>query len=533
MKSAIHSFLGPAVTGMVCLCFTVSGRSQTSSADTFDAQRAQVLALGNLTAAPKTMDAPGYEPEGALKAIYFDALPWKGKPTRVFAWLGLPANRAGKVPGVVLVHGGGGTAFKEWVTRWNDRGFAAISIAVEGQTDQKDPGSKDGVIPTGWKQHERAGPWRKGIYQDSGEPLEDQWMYHAVADTILANSLLRALPDVDADRVGLMGTSWGGVITSTVIGIDTRFAFAIPVYGCGHLFDAGNQYGRSLGNNPVYRKVWDPVLRLGNAKMPVLWFSWPRDSHFPLDCQAACYAAAPGPRMVSLVPGMGHGHGPPWNRPEGYAFAEAVVRTGKPWCRQTDSKVASGKCHVTFESLKPFDRAVLVSTVDGGITGKRNWVETPAELSREGEAWVATAERPPGTTAWFINMVSGELITSSGYMEAGVESSAPPRPAQEAESEPADKGLHRMYGNMDVDKNHRVTRNEFTGLWQRNFKRMDKNGDRMLSPEEMVRTSLTAADANEDGKVSAEEDHAMRLRHFKSLDRDADGSLTLREMLRE
>lgn len=51
--------------------------------------------------------------------------------------------------------------------------------------------------------------------------------HHATADRILANSLLRSLPEVDADRLGLMGISWG-VITSTVVGIDTRFAFAIP-----------------------------------------------------------------------------------------------------------------------------------------------------------------------------------------------------------------------------------------------------------------------------------------------------------------
>ena len=72
-------------------------------------------------------------------------------------------------------------------------------------------------------------------------------MYHAVADTVLANSLLRSLPGVDADKVGIMGISWGGVITSTVIGIDDRFAFAIPTYGCGDLSEAPNQYGKSLG----------------------------------------------------------------------------------------------------------------------------------------------------------------------------------------------------------------------------------------------------------------------------------------------
>ncbi|WP_315854359.1 prolyl oligopeptidase family serine peptidase [Rubripirellula lacrimiformis] len=109
------------------------------------------------------------------------------------------------------------------------------------------------------------------MYADSDQPIADQWMYHAVADTVLANSLLRSLPEVDADRVGVMGISWGGIITSTVMGIDNRFAFAIPTYGCGSLSDAGNQYGRALGDNPIYQQVWDPMVRMDKASMPSLW----------------------------------------------------------------------------------------------------------------------------------------------------------------------------------------------------------------------------------------------------------------------
>ena len=47
----------------------------------------------------------------------------------MFAWCGLPAAAAGtKSPAMVLVHGGGGTAFEHWVRLWNDRGYAAIAM---------------------------------------------------------------------------------------------------------------------------------------------------------------------------------------------------------------------------------------------------------------------------------------------------------------------------------------------------------------------------------------------------------------------
>jgi len=379
-------------------------------ADDHSKQRAAVAALRGLTATPVIRDADGVASTENLKAIYFDALLYKGKPTKVFAWLGMPGKAAGKVPGIVLVHGGGGSAFKEWVEKWNAHGFAAISIAVEGQTDVRGPNRA-------WNQHAWPGPKRVGIYGDTTEPIEGQWMYHAVADTILANSLLRSLPNVNEDKVGLMGISWGGVITSTVMGIDDRFSFAIPTYGCGRLATAANQYGRALGDNEVYQQVWDPMLRMKKATMPALWFSWPEDKHFPLDCHAASYGAAPGPRMVSLIPKMRHGHGPPWNKPDSYAFAESIVNDGMPWCRQLGAAVDGAAVQVEFSSTKPLNGAELVSTLDRGITGERKWNVSPAQLENKGGNWLVTATLPDATTAWFVNVKSGGLTASSDFRE--------------------------------------------------------------------------------------------------------------------
>ncbi|WP_018970826.1 acetylxylan esterase [Rubritalea marina] len=395
------------------------GLGGVQAEDGYAAQRKQVEALAKLTEAPAMQPAEGFEAEGALRAIYFDALDWKGKATKVFAWMGLPesASAEQKVPAMVLVHGGGGTAFKAWVKKWNERGYAAISIGVEGQTDIRPEKPKEGRY---WMPHEWAGPIRHGIYNDSKPetPLEQQWMYHAVADTILANSLMRSLPEVDAEKVGLMGISWGGVITSTVIGIDDRFAFAIPTYGCGDISQALNQYGRALGKNETYKQVWDPALRLDTVTMPTLWFSWPEDKHFPMDKFASSYGKVAGPHMVSLIPKMGHGHGPPWTKPDSYAFAESVLKEGKPWCQQVQLENKGATFSATFQSTKELDSAQLISTTDTGVSGKRKWVESPATLSGQGFTWKASAEVPEGSTAWFINVKASELTVSSDYQEA-------------------------------------------------------------------------------------------------------------------
>ena len=375
---------------------------------------AVLAALTRDTAVPAVYPASGFAPDGGVPALFFAGAPWRGQPTRVFARMALPAQAAGKVPGVVLVHGGGGSAFAEWVRKWNEQGFAAISIAVEGQTDERDPQGPRGAQ---WKRHPDGGPARNGIYGDSAEPLRDQWMFHAVAATIRANSLLRSQPGVDATKVGVAGISWGGVITSTVIGLDPRFAFGIPIYGCGDLATADNQYGRALGTNAVYREVWNPLLRLPTVKLPVLWLSWPGDEHFPLDAQARCYTAAAGPRMVVLRPGMRHSHPAGWNPPDSYAFAASVVRDGRPWLRQTALVRAGETATAEFESIKPLESAVLVWSEGAGFTGKRTWHEVPAQLERKGTGWTAMARVPAGATGWFINVRSGDLLGSSDYRE--------------------------------------------------------------------------------------------------------------------
>ena len=181
--------------------------------------------LKALAQPPCIGDAPAPWSEAA-RAIFFKGPSFQGKPTRVFAWLGIPEVKpARKVPGMVLVHGGGGTAFDEWVRLWVKRGYAAIAMDTCGQ------------IPVGkyghWVEDAQGGPHGWGGFDQIDEPREDQWTYQAVAKIVLAHSLLRSLQEVDPDRTGVTGISWGGYLTCIVAGVDSRFKLAVPVYGCG------------------------------------------------------------------------------------------------------------------------------------------------------------------------------------------------------------------------------------------------------------------------------------------------------------
>jgi hypothetical protein len=150
--------------------------------------------------------------------------------------------------------------------------------------------------------------------------------------------------------------------------------------------------------------------------MPILWHSWPQDAHFSMEAVARSRkSAAQSESLLSLVPGMGHGNLS--DRPEWFAFAASVMKDGKLWIREKSTAVEDGKIEAVFETQTPLESAVLVSTTDTGHTGGRKWIETPATLEQDGDEWNAEAAVPEGTTACYLNVKAGPVLTSSDYIE--------------------------------------------------------------------------------------------------------------------
>ena len=131
-------------------------------------------------------------PEPGIGAIEITGEKCGGKDTKIFAYIGIPEHEPGeKVPGIVLVHGGGGHAFPGWVRMWNDRGYAAVAMDNTGYFPSEN----------GWVRRGDSIPDNDGVTTSSGE-ADEMWMYHAVISAALCGSILRSLPDVDAERVG-------------------------------------------------------------------------------------------------------------------------------------------------------------------------------------------------------------------------------------------------------------------------------------------------------------------------------------------
>jgi len=332
-----------------------------------------------------------------VRAVFFTGLPFRGKPTRVFAWLGVPKVKPGeKVPAMVLVHGGGGTAFDEWVGLWVERGYAAIAMDTCGQVPVGNYGQ--------WVRDDQGGPNGWGGWDQIDWSLEDQWTYHAVADAILSHSLLRSLPEVDAQRTGVTGISWGGYLTCIIAGVDSRFKLAVPVYGCGftdqHAF-ADNV--RKLGEERAARWLawWDPSVYLGDATMPFLWVTGSNDFAYTMNALQLSYRLTKGPRSLCVRLRMPHGHGGAGEKPkEIHQFVDSILKGGQPLPKITAQGQEAGRVWATYQSAIPVVRAELNFTRDTGRWQDRKWEAVDADLTDT----KVTAAVPPGTRVFYLNL---------------------------------------------------------------------------------------------------------------------------------
>ncbi|TWU39599.1 alpha/beta hydrolase family protein [Novipirellula artificiosorum] len=386
------------IKAMLLLTFCVLGNRDSAAASPWDIER-----LFQVPQWEKTDVAA----KDGMTGLLFDAIPVRGKRVQAFAYYGAPEGPTpeGGWPAVVCVHGGGGTAFDTWVQKWNDHGYAAISMDLEGHYPKGTP-----------TRMENPGLKRLGIFQNYQDPIEEQWYYHAVAQVILAHSLIRSFPEVNSEKIGITGISWGGTLTSTVMGVDPRFKFAIPVYGCGYLPDSDGNQGLAItpgAYSDFVNQYYDGSAYFENVTIPSLWVNGTNDTHFPMPATQQSAQAVQGPATLRFELRMKHGHGPGWNPKEIYAFADSIVKDGLPLAKLSRPEIVGDQVTVSFSCASKVTQSELLYTRDDGAWPERKWETLPVEHS--GSTMDATV--PQGASIVFFNLTDERgLMVSSEFV---------------------------------------------------------------------------------------------------------------------
>ena len=336
--------------------------------------------------------------------VWLEGLAYKGKPTKFMTCYAIPKAADGRsVPAMVCVHGGNGTAYREWVELWAKRGYAAIAMDTCGSIPVRVPGTKFDWISSGI-----GGPRGWGGFANVNDDIKDQWPYHAVSTVVLSHSFLRAQPGVDSERIGITGLSWGGFLTCLSAAVDKRFKLAVPVYTCAFYDTIGSaEERRKTFGDVKWRRwldLWDPKHYIPEIDMPIMWLSGTNDRSFPYGSLRKTFDLVKTPLDVVIRPRMPHGHTAGWSPKEILAFADSFFRGGKKFPKVSAPVAAGNTAVARFESGEGFMTPVAVElhyTTADGKWENRLWRCRPARI----EGASAIADMPSGVTAHFINLV--------------------------------------------------------------------------------------------------------------------------------
>lgn len=197
----------------------------------------------------------------------------------------------GPHPAILFCHGGGGYTQRErtCIIGWAKKGYVCIGQDQPGFCNMGQSLSR--------------GPEKRVLASISAIPdATSQPLYDGVVAVLRSLSILRTHPEVDTERIGVFGGSWGGYMSNMAAALaGDKIAAAFPIYGAGY-YDLATAWTERMQQMPEdERERWiaafDPGRPATNTTADYMilqasndWYFWPPSVERTLD-----NIAAPGP----------------------------------------------------------------------------------------------------------------------------------------------------------------------------------------------------------------------------------------------
>ena len=212
------------------------------------------------------------------------------------------SQAAAKRPAMLVLHGGGGCAAEKHAIGWAARGYVALA------PDLPTIGSPAKLQSVGPFRREKFG---SAFYRVRNGDVTASGVFDAVVAGLKALALLRSQTDADRSRVGIVGVSWGGYMTTMLSSLaGDRVAAAFSVYGCG-FFDQGCVIGEELLSGPAdASQAWlrwlDAGRRIQGLRAPIFFAAATNDFCFFPSAVMATYREIGGVKNIVWGPNVSH-----------------------------------------------------------------------------------------------------------------------------------------------------------------------------------------------------------------------------------
>jgi cephalosporin-C deacetylase-like acetyl esterase len=176
----------------------------------------------------------------------------------IYAIMAYP-KAAGVYPGILMYHGGGGTAEGLVNNLQTYTALGYVTMALD----------EPGIASVANSSSYSTGPW-KSVVPGEGPKLnvvggvQNSTLYDAIIGSVEAFNLLSSQPNVNAQKMALTGSSWGGYLTTFTAGLlGSRVKAAYSTWGCG-FYETGSFWSGFIAQMPAhYKSDWLTYLDAG------------------------------------------------------------------------------------------------------------------------------------------------------------------------------------------------------------------------------------------------------------------------------
>jgi len=340
-----------------------------------------------------------------LVDIYFDTAYWQSTPTQVWAVYGQPPGTTDKIlPGVLLMHGGGGTAFPAWVQAWVDRGYAAIAPDLGGL-------GPDGTSLDNGSTPDNQSPY-KYLNINTTDP-RTVWPYHAITHAAYSLSILRSQKKVNPDKLCSIGVSWGGYLNCLLVGMDDRIQGAVAHYGGGDMRDCGATWDKNI--DTTQQSLWlanyDAMEFINATSASLLLTAGVKDQNFftPNFMNVGSRASNATSVYINVYSGAIHSEGSARALLEPYRFIDAII--GSATALTAVNTVIMSGSEIRAECNGAIVHASVNFTTDTTTWSYRTWTCSEMTVTN---TYAVGATIPASVTGWYIRVTdSGSYSTST------------------------------------------------------------------------------------------------------------------------